>query len=267
MELGAREADLLTRLAANGHTVFSVDKAKAYWTGAGTIGNVLSRLVRKGWLFRLARGVYMLVPLEAGPERTWSESALVMAAQLIQPSAVAYWSALHYWGMTEQVPQVTFVQSTRRKRALAVLGMQFRFITVSPAHFFGVVQRSLDARKLYVTDREKTLIDAADRPDLSGGIGQLAQALQAAHSDVDWARLDDYLVRWGGGAVVKRLGYLIDSLKLPVPERATRLAHWQTMLSKGISWLEPGIDASGPVVTHWRLKVNVAVGDAGRTVA
>ncbi len=46
----------------------------------------------------------MLMPLEAGPEREWSESALVIASRLIQPSAAAYWSALHYWTMTEQVP-------------------------------------------------------------------------------------------------------------------------------------------------------------------
>jgi predicted transcriptional regulator of viral defense system len=30
-----------------------------------------------------------------------------------------------------------------------------------------------------ITDREKTLIDACDRPDLSGGILQIAQALRS----------------------------------------------------------------------------------------
>lgn len=108
-----------------------------------------------------------------------------------------------------------------------------------------------------VTNREKTLLDAAARPDLSGGIGQLAQALQVAHSDINWQRLDDYLVRWGGGVVVKRLGYLLERLALPIPDRKTRLEQWQNMLSAGISPLEPGMAARGRTVTRWRVRVNV----------
>ncbi len=29
---------------------------------------------------------------------------------------VAYWSALDYWNLTEQVPRVTYVQTTARAR-------------------------------------------------------------------------------------------------------------------------------------------------------
>jgi predicted transcriptional regulator of viral defense system len=199
----------------------------------------------------------MVIPLEAGPERTWSENALVIVPHLIEPAAVAYWSAMHYWNMTEQVPRTIFVQSTRRKRSVVVLGMSFHFVTVNAAHYFGVVRRTLDGKPIYVTDREKTLLDAADRPDLSGGIVQLASALQAARSDIDWSRLDDYLSRWGKGAMVKRLGYLVEKLNLVLPDREQHLARWQDMLSKGTSPLEPSARAAGPVVTRWRVRVNV----------
>jgi hypothetical protein len=92
-----------------------------------------------------------------------------------------------------------FVQSTRRKRPVEVLGIRFRFVTVSQARFFGVARRTLDGKAITVTNREKTLLDAAARPDLSGGIAQLAQALRAAYPEVDWGRLDDYLTRWVAG--------------------------------------------------------------------
>ena len=258
-ELSTKEADFLSRLSADGQTIFSTAQAREFWGDADYAVNVLNRLVRKGWLQRLERGVYMVIPLEAGPERTWSESALVIAPHLIQPAAVAYWSALHYWNMTEQVPHTVFVQSTRRKRPVEVLGMRFRFVTVSQARFFGVARRTLDGKTIYVTDREKTLLDAAARPDLSGGIEQLAQALRAAWTDLDWARLDDYLARWGGGVVVKRLGYLVEALSLPVPDPDRRLERWQGLLSHGISLLEPAAQDDGPVVTRWRIRANVAV--------
>lgn len=257
--LSRKQAEFLSHFAAEGKSIFSTQQAHTYWGEPAYTANILSRLVQKGWLRRLGRGVYMLLPLAAGRERIWSESRYVIAAHLIQPAAVAYWSALYYWKMSEQIPDVVFVQSTRRKCPLEVLGMRFRFVTVKEAHFFGVIERTVDGKPIYVTNREKTLIDAAARPDLSGGIGQLAQALQAAHADINWARLDEYLVRWGGGVVVKRLGYLLERLALPIPDRKTRLEQWQNMLSAGISPLEPGIATKGRTVTRLRVRVNVDV--------
>jgi predicted transcriptional regulator of viral defense system len=255
--LSIAEADLLSRLAAAGKTVFSTTQAQELWEGSTPITTVLHRLDKKGWLQRLERGVYLLIPLEAGPDRTWSESPLVIAPYLIQPAAVAYWSALHYWQMTEQIPRITLVQSTKQKRPVEIRGMRFQFVTVREEKFFGILERNLNSKRFPVTDREKTLIDCAHRPDLSGGGVQLAQALETAHPEIDWPKLDGYLKRWGGGTVVKRLGYLVEGLKLPIPEREKRLAEWQMLLSRGISSLEPGAGRSGPVVTRWRLRINV----------
>lgn len=258
-QLGAQEASLLAQLSADGHTIFTTAQAQALLGDAAYTANTLSRLVKKGWLQRLQRGMYLIIPLEAGPERLWSESGLVIATRLTQPSAVAYWSALHYWGMTEQAPQVILVQTTQRKAALEVLGMRFRFIMLPEKRFFGVVQRSVDGKAFAVTDREKTLLDAAARPDLSGGIAQLGQALSAHYAEIDWPRLDDYLQRWGGGVVVKRLGYLVETLHLPVPERTQRLERWQGWISQGISLLEPDAGPRNVSAPRWNLRANVIV--------
>jgi predicted transcriptional regulator of viral defense system len=257
MTLSAGESALLSRLAAAGKTIFSTAEAQEFWGAPTPIKTVLHRLEKKGWLQRVERGVYLLIPLEAGPERTWSESPLVIAPSLIQPAAVAYWTALHYWQMTEQIPRITFVQSTKRKQPLEIQGMRFQFVTIKKERFFGVLERTLNGKKFFVTDREKTLVDCADRPDLSGGILQLAQALETGYAEIDGPKLDAYLKRWEGGTVVKRLGYLVDRLQIPIVEREQRLAEWQKMISQGISLLEPGAGRSGPVVTRWGLRINV----------
>ncbi len=75
-----------------------------------------------------------------------------------------------------------------------------------------------------VTDREKTMLDAAARPDLSGGIVQLFLALKTVGPDLDWDKLDTYLEKWGGGTVVKRLGYLLEESSLVLPGIEQRLA-------------------------------------------
>ena len=139
-----------------------------------------------------------------------------------------------------------------------ILGGSSRFVTVVESEFSGVVERTLDGQTIPVTDSEKTLVDAADRLDLSGEIAQLARALQAAWSDLDLGRLDGYLQRWSTGSLLKRIGHLVECLERPFPHRDERLARWRRSLSSGIVALEPSHrTTAGRIVPHWRLRVNV----------
>jgi predicted transcriptional regulator of viral defense system len=259
MSLSKQETDFLTTFSASGKQIFTYQQAVEYWQTRVAATNSLGRLVRKGWLQRLDRGLYMIVPLEAGPERLWSENALVLASNLISPGAVAYWSALHFWNMTEQIPRVQFIQTTKRKKPMTIQGVKFQFIHVAERYFFGFVNRKIEDASVSVTDPEKTIIDAASRPDLSGGIIQLAQAIQYAEKSIDWEKMDHYLKQWGGGVVAKRLGYLVEAIPLQIPSRDSRIKYWRTLISKGISQLEPGAERKGPVTTRWQLQVNIPI--------
>jgi predicted transcriptional regulator of viral defense system len=44
------------------------------------------------------------------------------------------------------------------------------------------------------------------------------------------------------------------------------MQHWQELLSQGISLLEPGLSAAGPVVTRWRLRLNLDISNWKREV-
>lgn len=259
--LGQREAEFLSRLSQGGNIIFTTRQAQEFWGEPALTWQVLNRLQRKGWIQRLERGLYMIVPLAAGPDRQWTEDSFVIAGHLTQPAAIAYWSALHYWNMTEHIPQVVFIQSTARKhRAQAlILGMSYRFIVITKSKFFGVITQYRNGQPFPITDREKTLVDACDRPDLSGGMAHVSQALKTSLDQLDWERLDNYLARFGSSAVYKRLGYLIELGNLAIPGREDRLEHWRDKLRTGISPLEPGAGISGPINSRWRLKVNVEV--------
>ena len=76
----------------------------------------------------------------------------MIAAHVIPPGAVAIKGKLYYWNMTEHIPNVIFIQPTRRKHPLK--RMRFRFVSVKEAHFFGVIQRTIDGKPIYaVTTR------------------------------------------------------------------------------------------------------------------
>ena len=258
--LSHAESILLTTLAAEGRSVFSTADAYAIRGRGKPTRDALERLVRKGWLERIAKGKYLIVPLEAGPARTWTESAHVIAGALVSPSMVSYWSALAYWNLTEQVPRVTYVQTTSRRedRTPTVLGMRFRIVRVKPGKLFGGHRYYLRGGPAVVADREKTILDCLDRPDLCGGVEEVARALLAADGDLDWLRITGYLDRFGSGAVVKRLGFLAEHLELAHPPEPRTLARWRELLTAGVGKLDP----SSPrrphrTVTRWRIAVNL----------
>ncbi len=260
--LSADLANALARLASQGQTLFSVqDFARVVRRPTQKVWRLLNFLLGGGWIVRLTKGKYLVVPLEAGPESAWTEDAVVIACHLASPAAVAYWSACHYWNWTEQVPRTIFVQTPRRVRPqnLKVLGVTYRFVRVLSEKFFGTVERTAGQSKFSVTDREKTLVDALDRPDLCGGIRQVIEMLPGAAEAVRWEKVEAYLEKMGSGALYKRLGLLVEMLggKVHPPDRKRRLEAWRSRLTGGYAPLDPGGPASGPVNSRWRVRVNV----------
>lgn len=259
--LSASLAEALSKLAAQGQSIFELaDFAKALGADRTRARKLLYQLRQSGWVAQLTRGKYLIVPLEAGPEGTWSEDALVIAYHLAEPASVAYWSACHYWGWTEQVPRTVFVQTTQRKMQTTqvVLGVQYRFVRVHPRKFFGHIKRTTERAEFTVTDREKTLVDALDHPEFCGGIRLVMEMLPAMES-IDWDKVDEYLERMDSGAIYKRLGFLAERFgsRLDLPDRKKRLDNWRSHLTGGYAPLDPGGPSRGKFDSRWRVRVNV----------
>jgi len=254
------EAVLLSDLAAKGKEIFTTRDAYRILGPGKRTRDTLERLVDKGWLERIERGRYLIVPLEAGPERVWTEDALVLAGHLVSPSMVAYWSALSHWSLTDQVPRVTYVQTPARKenRTPVVLGMRFRIVRVKRERFFGRHTFRIGESAVDVTDMEKTIIDCLDRPELSGGVAEVARALSEGNREIDWERATEYVRRFRSGAVVKRLGFLVESMEISRPPEPGVLDQWQDLLTAGISPLDPSSPRkTHRIATRWRIGVNL----------
>ena len=108
------------------------------------------------------KGVYLIVPLEAGPESAWSEDSLVIAGYLAKQAAVAYWTACHHWAWTEQVPRTVFVQTPERVRTKMrkVMGVSYRFVHVQSGKFFGTTSRSAGQGQFALEDGLRLLAES-----------------------------------------------------------------------------------------------------------
>ncbi len=258
--LGDAEARLLLTLAAQNRQVFSAAEAQAAVGGNRQQANkMLARLAEKRWLLRLQRGLYLILPFEAGVEGTYSVHPFRIVPHLVQPYAIAYWTALHYYGYTEQIPGVTFVATTtgRASPALVIeeLGLTYRFVTLAPHKFFGQNRIWNEGQEIIITDPAKTVVDCLDHPEYCGGIVEAAKGLYESltQTDVSPQLLTEYAKRMENGAIFKRLGYLAELLGLPA---GAELEYWQAARSTGYSQLDPLAGNQGPYNQRWQLRLN-----------
>jgi len=262
-QLGPREAEFISRFAQTNTGVLTLHEATSFWKSKKLAYDVLQRLERKGWLARIEAGKYLVIPLEAGPERRWTEDTYLVANALVQPSAIAYWSAIRHWNWTEQIPRIMYVQTTRRKnqKQATVFGVKYEFVTVNPRKFFGHAKEWRNGKQVLVTDKEKTLVDCADDVERAGTIEELAKAVKSAASEISWPKLNEYVNRFPNGAVPKRLGYLFEALVPELPREAREvLSSWQGSLSAGVVPLQSLKSKKGKISTRWGVRANVRLG-------
>jgi len=209
---------------------------------------ILSRLESRGFIERIEKGKYLIIPL--GSEKgKYTLHEFVIGSLLVEPSAIAYWSALHHHGLTEQIPGTVFIQTPARKKknVLEIFGVSYRIVRIKEEKFFGMRKDWIEEMPVSITDREKTIIDCLDKPHYSGGVIEVAKALH--HGNLDQEKLSGYARRIGNSAVIRRLGFLCESMKIPLD--------LPLPVSKKYLLLDPSMPARGTNNPRWRLLINL----------
>ena len=172
----------------------------------------------------------------------------------MQPYYLAYATALHHYGYTERRPPAVYVATTTRRRPLTVMGIRYRFVTLSRHKFFGLTQAAVAGRTVTFSDREKTVADCLDRPDLAGGAVEAAKALWFGQDELDLERVVTYGRRLGNRVALRRLGFWLERLELGSPALLEQL---QDRRGHSYARLDTRGRASGPRNPRWQLIVNV----------
>lgn len=255
--IGKSEAELIARLSSTGKRVFDVQEASEL-VGAdpGSVSDMVVRLTKKKKLVRLEKGRYILLPPSAWESGRYSEDAILVASQLVNPYYISYWSALSFYGWTEQPSRTIFIATTKRKSAISAAGMRFQFVLLKEHRFFGAVSHWVENQKIQVASQEKAIVDGLDQPRYCGEIVEVVKGLWNGRNELDWDRVLEYGLRMNNGAILKRLGFLLETLKISRPSYFKKL---KKHLTAGYVDLDPGASPHGRHNRAWRLRVNVAV--------
>ena len=141
------------------------------------------------------------------------------------------------------------------RRSVTALGVEFRFVRCQRRALFGLTEHWVTKQeKVRVSDLERTIIDGLKQPVHCGGLTEVAKGLWMRRQDVDVDRLVQYARRIGVGAVVRRMGFLLEIYQMA---SAPDLARLRNGLSATYVRLDPVLPAEGKRLRRWRLQLNV----------
>jgi predicted transcriptional regulator of viral defense system len=192
---------------------------------AQQIRKLISKLAQSGWIEILKRGTYAI----KSPLYSSDIPPFAIADALVHPMAISHWSALAHHGFTTQNP--TMIQAStpfkvvtpemrqgkayrpRGRASWRAFDLEFEFIYVKKERFWGFQKQWVNSwTQVNITDRERTVLDLIVRPELFGGIRAASEIMEGALAQIDLSGLVTYALRYDVGAVIKRLGWLLERM-------------------------------------------------------
>ena len=255
---GRQTATLLTALYDRSQSTFTLaDAQEITGLSAPLASSLLHKAVHRGLLTRLKPGVFVVVPPELGSASYYAADPYLTAKSLAggAPCFISHASAMEIHRMVTQPQLAVFASSSKRLRSRIVQGTEFRFVLVRPEHFFGAMKHWVTKQEsVDISDLERTVIDGVRQPEYCGGVTEIAKGLWMRRRDIRTAKLVDYALRLGTGAVLRRLGYLLELYAI-APEN--ELVCLRNALSETYAPLDPMLPKEGTHLRRWRLQLNI----------
>ena len=257
--VGPRAAQLFTELYEQRRTTFALSDVQAIThLSASSARNLVHKAQQRGLVTRLKPGLYNLVPFELGRATEHIGSPYLIAREVAGnvPYFLSHGTALELHRMVTQPNLIIHVSCIRRIRPQTIGGYEYRVVLVTEAQLFGIAKHWVTKEQsVMISDMERTIIDSLRRPDLAGGITEIAKGLWMKRDTLNVERLIDYALRLDVGAVLRRLGYLLHHYGMATE---TTLQPLRNKLSATYQRLDPVLPQEGTFLSRWRLRLNVS---------
>ena len=257
--LGPQAAHLVTMLYEQNKPIFRLKEVqKILRLDEVSSRNFARKLVNRGVVTRLKPGLFILVPFELGKETEYIGNPFVVAREIMggKDYFLSHATAMEIHGGVTQPQLVVYVTTLKPRRPITTLGIEFRFIHNQKKYFFGISDHWVTKQeKVKVSDLERTIIDGLKQSEYCGGLTEVAKGLWMRHQDVNINRLISYAIKIGVGAVIRRLGFLLELYKIGTSE------DWEVLsshLTETYVRLDSFLPSEGKFLRKWRLQLNVS---------
>ncbi|MHB1948492.1 MAG: type IV toxin-antitoxin system AbiEi family antitoxin domain-containing protein [Gammaproteobacteria bacterium] len=247
------QARLNQLYATVNHTLSIEEAANILQMPRKEIAKLMSRWVEQGHFSRVKRGLYSSI--KPGVISVDADYSWIIATKLYSPCYIGALTAAEYWGLTNQKFPSTNVLSINRpkNRNPVINNIVYSIRTISPQTMFGLEPITHQQVEILLSDPSRTIIDFLVDPGLGGGIYNVIEIfnkyLKSEHKNMDL--LFSYAKKILNGAVLKRLGYLLERCK---SDEFNIIGLCHLLKTTGSIKLDPTLSGD-KLITRWGLWV------------
>lgn len=233
----AVDAELAVRL-------LGISKMHAY--------NLLKSMREKGALDKVKSNLYVRVPAHLVHDKgKYTEDPILVAKHLVEPYFFSYGTAIALHGLAHQPARNYFISTTKHAPKVKYHENLIRPVILTGKRFFGFEKKEYSKEEVVVSDLERTIVDALDRPEYAGGYEEVLRCISDAEG-IDWGKLLAHVKRMDEKILVNRVGYALELLKMPAPGPFMKAL--RGMMSENIYYFER--NKRGKFNEKWRIIVD-----------
>lgn len=240
--ISGNELSLINLINENNLMVFGVEELHrlSSWKRS-RLHNTLFSLKEKDVLVKIKRDRYAL-------KKDLNEKLFEIATATVRPSYISFWTALSYYGFTEQQVKTIQLVSTKQQGEINFNSHHIEVTTFQPQKFYGYIREN----SFVIAEKEKALVDSLYQLEKCGGFNEFMHCLKNAVGEINKKRFRDYLIRFGNKSMISRAGYILEELGL----YSGNLRRYR---SKSYVKLDPKKEKTKRYNEGWRIIINQKV--------
>lgn len=268
--LGTVSANLISSLYEKGKTIFTISDVeditglKSNWAAELT-----SELIKRNIIARIRRGKYIIVPQELGKDVNYIGNRYVAAREIVNSPLyyISHYSAMDLHNMLTQPVTKVFITTPKQeyKKRRTVGNTTFEFIYTKTKYIWGIKNFWVtNSEHVRVSDIERTIIDCLYRPKYCGGVSEIVKGLWIQKENMDFDKLLTYALKFNKILVIKRLGYILESLNLADINYLDRL---REKINNKYYVLDPLLSTEKTYKNSWKIIANIGQQEMKKVVS
>jgi len=256
--LGHVSSHLISMLYEENKAIFKINDAqRILGKGYNETTDLLSELVKRKVITRIKAGKFIIIPHQLGNAEQYLGNWFVAGREAVNSAKyyIAFYSAMHYWGMLTQPLLKIFVATPKRQVVPHEMRNKMVFVFVNEKSIWGIEEEWITSNeRVRISDREKTIIDALTHPEYCGGITEVAKGIWLVREKIDYNKLKDYIKKLNRNVAAKRLGYILEIFGVKKPELIDQLKEY---VKERYDKFDPNLSGKRLGKNKWRLIDNV----------
>jgi predicted transcriptional regulator of viral defense system len=237
------ESHILKKIADNNLVSFGVEELirLTNWDRQ-RVYNILHSLQKKNHIYRIRRNQYVIT-------ENINEKIFRIATEVVEPSYISFWTALSYYGYTEQQIKTIQLVTTKQTCSLSLSSFNIEPTTFRIKRFFGYKK----INDFVIATPEKAFIDSLYQLNKCGGLDEYSKCFKNAWNMLNKKTFVQGLLLFDNKSMISRIGFIIDCLSL---KKTIDIKKLKTNISQTPIKLNPYSSKKATYNKKWNILIN-----------